>query len=128
METTNTRPNGLRRARNTAVALLAAAGILAVPAMSAAATPTSVSIEPEIGGFFGYVHSSKQKCELNRTVKLYKVKHGHKTLIGKDLAQPNGPDSQWFVNTNLNGKFYAHVGKAPGCAPANSPIVKAQQS
>jgi hypothetical protein len=111
----------IRRTALAAAAVLCVGGALAAPAM--AATPTTVSIQAEQGGFFGYVHSSKQKCELNRTVELHK-RNGE--LIGTDLAQPNGPDSQWFVNTGRSGKFYAYVPATGSCAAATSPLVHSQ--
>jgi hypothetical protein len=112
-----------RRAKIAAV--LAVAGALAVPALAGAAQ-SDVSIQAEQGGFFGYVHSPKQNCELNRTVELFKVRAGDDKLIGTDTAQPNGPDSQWFVNTNKPGSFYAHIAKKGNCAAATSPVVQAQ--
>ena len=104
-----------------AAAVLCVGGAFAAPAM--AATPTTVSIEAQQGGFFGYVHASKQKCELNRTVELHK-RNGE--LIGTDLAQPNGPDSMWSINTGRSGRFYATVAAKGHCAAATSQLVHSQ--
>ena len=117
-----TQPGG-GRARIAAV--VAVAGALALPALAGAAG-TSVSIEAQQGGFFGYVHSSKQSCELNRQVSLYKVKNGTDRLVGTDTAQPNGPDSMWSINTNKPGSFYAQVAQKGNCAAATSPVVQSQ--
>jgi hypothetical protein len=126
-ETTAKRPaQGLRRVGLAAFAALALTAGLVAPAASSAATTTSVSIQAEVGGFFGYVSSPDQNCELNRTVTLYKVKHSGLKPIGSDLAQPNGPDSQWFVNTNKKGRFVAKVPASSGCSAATSPIVMAE--
>ncbi len=82
---------------------------------------TKVTIHAEAGGFFGYVHSPKQDpCELNRKVKLYKQRGSEQNRrvdkkIGTDVAQPNGPDSQWNINTNKSGKFYAFTKRVAGC-------------
>jgi hypothetical protein len=81
---------------------------------------TKVSIEAEAGGFFGFVHSPKHSCELNRKVKLYKQKGSEQNRrvdqkIGSDVAQPNGPDSQWNINTEKSGKFYAFTKRVSGC-------------
>jgi len=94
-----------------------------------ASTPTTVSIKHQSGGFFGYVHSSKQDpCELNRKVYLYKLKGNgydpkNDKLIGSDIAQPNGPDSMWSINTNAkSGNFYAFVHKTSSCSKAFSKV------
>jgi len=95
---------------------------------------TTVTIQAEQGGFFGYVHtkrSASEKCENGRKVILYKQngstqKPSQDTKIGTDIAQPNGPDSQWNVNTNKSGKFYAKAPKKPGCATGFSETVHSQ--
>jgi hypothetical protein len=114
--------------RLSGVVAVVAAGALAVGAGTAiAGTSTSVSIEAQQGGFFGYVHSPKQDpCELNRKVKLYKVKHGKDQKVGTDIAQPNGPDSMWSINTDLSGKFYAKVAATDTCNAAVSQTVHSQ--
>jgi hypothetical protein len=126
-ETTAKRPaQGLRRAAVAAFAALAVTAGLAAPATSSAATTTSVSIEAQVGGFFGYVSSADDNCEYNRTVTLYKVKRSGLKPIGSDLAQPNGPDSMWSINTAKKGRFLAKVPASAGCSAATSPIVTAE--
>ncbi len=110
----------IRIATAASVLCLMVVGLTAVAGARDAAK-TKVTIEAQVGGFFGYVHSPKQDpCELNRKVKLYKQKGSEQNRrvdekIGSDVAQPNGPDSQWNVNTNKSGKFYAFTKKVPGC-------------
>ena len=125
---TTTRPRrSLRRAAAGAVAAVALAAGLAVPATSSAATSTTVTIEAQSGGFFGYVQSADDNCEYNRTVTLYKVKgNGKQKPVGSDLAQPNGPDSMWSINTTKKGKFVAKVPATGDCLAATSPIAYAQ--
>ena len=53
--TETTPPRSLRRLVAGAIAAVALAAGLAVPAASSAATPTTVTIEAQVGGFFGYV-------------------------------------------------------------------------
>ena len=85
----------------------------------ASSANTKVTIQAQQGGFFGYVHTKKsasEKCENGRKVILYKQKGSDQkpsqdSKIGTDIAQPNGPDSMWSINTDKSGKFYA---KAPG--------------
>jgi hypothetical protein len=116
--------------------LFAAAALAAVVAGTAVAatggTPTKVTIEAQQGGFFGYVHSSKQDpCELNRRVKLFKQtgvqQRPHTdTLIGTDIAQPNGSDSMWSINTNKRGRFYARTPATSTCAAGASQTIHSQ--
>jgi hypothetical protein len=104
----------------------------AVAAIAMAPTPTKVTIQAQQGGFFGDVHSSKQDpCELNRKVKLFKqtgsVQKPHSdTLIGTDIAQPNGSDSQWSINTNKHGRFYARTPAKGICAAGASKTIHSQ--
>ena len=69
--------------------------------------------------------SASEKCENGRKVILYKQKGSEQkprddTKIGTDIAQPNGPDSMWSINTNKSGKFYAKAPKKPGCAAVSA--------
>jgi hypothetical protein len=115
----------IRRTALAAIAALTVGGALAVPAMAEAqTTPTTLSIQAESGGFFGHVQSSKQSCELSRTVKLHQHNGG---LIGADLAQPNGPDSMWQIKTDRSGHFYANVQAKGLCAAATSRLVRSFQ-
>ena len=117
--------NRLRVGGKRTLATLAAAGLLAFPVTALADNP-SLSIEAEQGGFFGFLHSSKHSCELNRTVKLFKVKNNGNQLIGKDQAQPNGPDSQWNINTNKSGDFFARVAAKGSCEKVKSGTVHSE--
>lgn len=120
-----------------AVAVLAVAScgalVFAGSALAADA-PTKVTIEAQQGGFFGYVHtknSAAEQCEANRRVVLYKQTGSQQvprqdTKIGSDIAQPNGPDGMWSINTNKSGKFYAKATAKSGCAVGFSPTVHSQ--
>jgi hypothetical protein len=104
-------------------ALVLCASLVSI-ASARAPAKTRVSIEAEQGGFFGFVHSRKHSCERNRTVVLYKQKGNRQRpsddkRIGSDLAQPNGPDSQWNVNTEKSGDFYAKTRGVPGSCKAD---------
>lgn len=106
---------------------------LSLSAVALAASKTKVSIDDKGDGFGGYVHSKKPRCE-NRRVRLYKVK-GHKPKprkdrkLGSDLAQPNGPDSQYFIaNDATSGRFYTYVKAKRGCKAARSKVVKREPS
>jgi ribosomal protein L27 len=107
-------------------------GVLVMASMAVASgAATTVSIKAQQGGFFGYVHSDKQKCEAGRKVVLYKQKGTEQkptqdTKIGHDFAQPNGPDSQWSINTNKSGRFYAKAVETSSCHKAFSKTVHSQ--
>ena len=128
MTKTDTTPRrSIRRIAAGAIAAVALTAGLAAPANSLAATPTSISIEAQAGGFFGYVSSADDNCEANRTVTLYKVKgKGKMKPVGSDLAQPNGPDSMYSINTAKKGKFVAKVPATMDCGAATSAIAYAQ--
>ena len=114
------------RARSTClIAPLAAAVALVAPAAALGDHPT-LSIEAQSIGFFGYLHSNKSDCESGRTVKLFKVKHNGKQLIGTDEAQPNGPDSMWSVNTTKSGNFYAKVKATDSCQKVVSETIHSE--
>ncbi len=117
----------MRITRFAAVLAVAVAAVMATAAVAVAGTSTSVSIEAQQGGFFGYVHSSKGSCEAGRKVKLFKQKrHGRKVKVGTDIAQPNGPDSMWSINTDLSGKFYVKVPASGNCDKAVSETVHSE--
>ena len=119
----------MRKKLTVATVTLAMAALTGSASAGITSTATTVSIKHQSGGFFGYVHSSKQDpCELNRKVYLYKLKGNgydpkNDKLIGSDVAQPNGPDSMWSINTNANrGDFYAFVHKTSSCSKAFSKV------
>jgi len=107
------------------VASLGAAG------SAEAATGAEVSIEAQQGGFFGNVHSSKGSCESGRKVVLFKQKGKRRnsrkdSKIGSDIAQPNGPDSMWSINTERQGKFYAVAKATKECKESVSKTVRSE--
>lgn len=113
--------------------LVAVCGLAALAGIAGASggTATAVTIQAQQGGFFGYVKSQRQTCEAGRKVVLFKQtgsvqKPSHDMKIGSDIAQPNGPNSMWSINTNVSGKFYAHVGATASCQPAFSKTVHSQ--
>ena len=125
------------KARKLIAAVLAVTvcGALTFAGIAAASgANTKVTIQAQQGGFFGFVHtkqSASAKCENGRKVILYSRKGSEQkprddTKIGTDIAQPNGPDSMWSINTNKSGKFYAKAPKKPGCAAGFSDTVHSQ--
>jgi hypothetical protein len=117
-----------------AVLVVASAALVFAGIALAADASTKVTIQAQQGGFFGLVHtknSAAERCEANRKLILYKQTGSSQRprqdiKIGSDIAQPNGPDSQWFVNTNKSGKFYAKAPPKTGCLAGFSPTVHSQ--
>ncbi len=111
-----------------AISVTAFAGVASAQAGGKA--DTKVSIKGDNGDYYGYVKSSNHDCELNRTVKVFKMlgsSPAPKTdlKIGTDTAQPNGPDSMWSIGNSgyKSGKFYAKVGKTSLCKGATSKVI-----
>jgi ABC-type glycerol-3-phosphate transport system substrate-binding protein len=118
-----------------AVAAVSVCGMLAFAGIAVAGgATTKVTIEAQQGGFFGNVHtkaSAAEKCENGRKVVLYKQKGSSQrprqdTKIGSDIAQPNGPDAMWSINTDKSGKFYAKAVETAKCHHAFSDTVRSQ--
>jgi hypothetical protein len=114
-------------------AIVAVCGLVALVATAGASggATTSVTIQAQQGGFFGYVKSQNQSCEAGRKVVLFKQtssvqKPSQDVKIGSSIAQPNGPHSMWSINTNTSGRFYAHVRTTPSCQAAFSKTVHSQ--
>jgi hypothetical protein len=115
----------------TAIVAVCAPIALAGTAGASGGVATTVTIQAQQGGFFGYVMSHDQKCEAGRKVVLFKQtgsahKPSQDIKIGSDIAQPNGPHSMWSINTNTSGRFYAHVRATVGCQAAFSKTVRSQ--
>jgi hypothetical protein len=111
-----------------AISVTAFAGVASAQAGGKA--DTKVSIKGDNGDYYGYVKSSDNDCELNRTVKVFKMlgdSPSPKTdlKIGTDVAQPNGPDSMWSIGNSgyKSGDFYAKVGKTSLCKGATSKVI-----
>ncbi len=116
-----------------ATAIVAVCGLVALAGTAGASggAATTVTIQAQQGGFFGYVISHNQNCEAGRKVVLFKQtgsvpKPSQDIKIGSDIAQPNGPHSMWSINTNKSGRFYAHVRATSGCQAAFSKTVHSQ--
>jgi len=110
---------------------LGAASLGAAGTAEAKSTGAKVSIEAQQGGFFGYVKSKKESCESGRKVTLLKQTGRRRNVrrdqkIGSDIAQPDGPDSMWAINTDEEGKFYAYVKATKNCGKAFSNTVRSE--
>ena len=121
----------MRRKLALASATAALVALLAFAAGASAGVLATVSIKHEQGGFFGVVKSSKASCEAGRKVKLFRLKGNgydpkNDKLIGSDVAQPNGPNSEWSVQTNAKkGDYYAFAPRkrSAGCKKSFSKVV-----
>jgi len=122
--------NKIKLIAATALVAVAGAGAVASPAVADSATPTKVTIKGHEGDYYGYVKSSDNDCEYNRTVKVYEMLGSSPSPktdneIGSDLAQPNGPDSMWSIGNSgyKHGDFYAKVKKSNGCGGDISKVI-----
>ncbi len=89
----------------------------------------SLSIEPSAPGFSGELASSRESCESNRKVVLYKQKGSHRNRrkdkkVGSDIAQPNGDAGMWHVDSGPTGKYYAYVAATKKCKAAVSRSIR----
>jgi hypothetical protein len=90
---------------------------------------SSLSIEPSAPGFSGELVSSRESCESNRKVVLYKQSGKHRNRrkdkkVGSDIAQPNGDAGMWHVDSDPTGKYYAYVGSTKKCKAAVSRSIR----
>jgi hypothetical protein len=90
---------------------------------------SSLSIEPSAPGFSGELVSSRESCESNRKVVLYKQKGGSRNRrkdkkVGSDIAQPNGDAGMWHVDSAPTGKYYAYVAATKKCKAAVSRSIR----
>lgn len=118
-----------------AITLAVAALVVALPTGVAAeaAAPkarVTVTIKAEGTDMFGTVSSSKPlKCAANRTVKVFKLVNGEPHLWATDTTELQGKKGVWSTgNTGTEGRFFAKVGKKPGCKGDISPTIRVQRN
>ncbi len=96
-------------------------------------TDTSVNPNDEGGNrISGVVVSGRESCHNNRKVFLFKKKGRVRnvrrdTKIGSDRATPNGDGSQFRIDFEGSGKYYAYVKKSKSCGGAYSRVVTVSQ-
>lgn len=123
----------------TSVAVLAVSVTALVgfaPAANAAKpAKTKVLMQPESRSFSGYVKSRKLKCKDGRKIVLYQQSGSaqdprNDQRVASDTAQANNDGYQWSMgNPGLEpgNLYYARATKTPGCKPANSVTMAAQE-
>ena len=92
---------------------------------------TDTSVNPNDDGgnrISGVVVSGRESCHNNRKVFLFKKKGRVRnvrrdTKIGSDRATPNGDGSQFRIDFEGSGKYYAYVKKSKSCGGAYSRVV-----
>jgi len=105
----------------TAMALAPVGALLPAGVASAAPARTQVAIQPEQGGFSGYVSSSNRSCANGRKVLIYKTQRGKKPrLVASDIAQANGDRYMWSKGVPGPGRYFAAVKATRSCAGAKS--------
>jgi len=108
---------------------------LAPLASAAAPAKTKVLIEPESRSFFGYVKSRKLSCKDGRKIVLFQQLGSQQDprndqRVASDIAQANNDGYQWNMgNPGLEpgNLYYARATRIPGCKPANSVTMAAQE-
>jgi hypothetical protein len=110
--------------------LLVAVGVLAIcsaVALTGVAgarerAKTTVTIHYNGDGFQGKVKSPRAKCVRNRTVKVFKLKHGTRQKLYSDTTDQDG---RWNTGNSgpISGRFYAHTGRVPGCKAGTSKTI-----
>jgi hypothetical protein len=121
---TTDNPRRGRLMRIVATAAAAIAVLVALPgAASAADIQTTVSLDPQPGGFYGYVDSPDPGCELNRTVELYRIKKNKQLkLVSSTVAASIGERSYWSLAGAKSGKYVAQVPQLV-TGPGEFPVV-----
>jgi hypothetical protein len=112
----------------TSVGLTAlAGGIPAADAAAAAPAGVTVTITAEGTDMSGVVKSSRPaQCAANRTVKVFKLVDGEPHLWASDTSSDTG---EWSTgNTGTPGRFFAKVGKKPGCKGDVSPTIRVRRN
>ena len=112
------------RAKTTITALaLTAAASAAMAGPAQGATSSSISIQTQTSGVFGFVKSSKSSCHSGRKVTVYRQVKGPDKKAGSDTAQPNQDGSQYSVALSRAGKYYAKVKATSKCKGKTSKTV-----
>jgi hypothetical protein len=112
------------------VVVLALAGGALAEAASPAKTKLTISASAfeGVNTFSGFVISKKDGCHNGRTVRVYERVGRSRNLkrdekIGSDRATPNGDGSQYRVDTEEGGTFYAYVKATRKCKAAFSKAI-----
>lgn len=113
---------------------LAAAGAAALSVPTAHAAPAkadvTVTITAEGTDMSGVVKSSRPgQCAADRTVKVFKLVQGEPHLWATDTTDLQGGQYVWSTgNTGTEGRFFAKVGKKPGCKGDVSPTIRVRRN
>jgi hypothetical protein len=117
----------------TAVAAVAALSLPALSPAAASRAKTKLTISASTfegeNTFSGFVTSKRQSCHVDRKVYVYEQVGRSRSLrrdelIGTDRATPNGPGSQYRVDTAQGGRFYAYAKATRRCNAAFSKTVR----
>jgi len=119
--------------RRTGIAILTVAAVAgltagaATAATDAAKATSTVTIQAQQGGFFGFVKSPVLACKSGRRVTLYRVVPNQPPhAAGRDFAQANGNGYMWSINITNAGKYFAKVDATSACQAAQSKTLQSQ--
>ncbi len=120
-----------------AIAALTVTALAGYAPAATAAKPakTKVVMQPESRSFFGYVKSRKLSCKNGRKVVLFQQVGASQNprndiRIVSDIAQANSDGYQWNMGSpglEPGLLYYARATRSPGCLPANSETMAAQE-
>ena len=116
------------------LALVPAVLVVAAPAAHAKAPANvTVTIKAEGVDLSGQVKSTRRKCKADRTVVVYRQRGarggGDDERFASDTTGLQNGKWTWSTgNTGTEGKFYAKVGKKPGCRKDFSKTIRATRT
>jgi hypothetical protein len=106
-----------------ALVVICACAMLAVPATGAAAFKTKIVVSLKFPAFHGKLTSPGKGCLADRRVKMFRERNGKKVLLGRDRSNAKG---KWSIPVGKNltsGAYYAVVAKRGNCKGDKSSIV-----
>jgi len=106
-------------------------GALVMAGSAFAGADTGVTIKGPDGDFHGKVLSERSKCQVGRTVAVYKQKGKKQDTsvdkkIGTDISEKHGNHGDWDIGNSgfKKGKFYAKAKRSTGCAAGFSKTIR----
>ena len=98
------------------------AGTLLLGGSAAAGGVTTVTIKGDQGDFHGKVNT-RDDCQTERTVNVYKIKDDGNVKIGSDTTDDSG---KWSTGNSgyKNGRFFAKLKASEECEGARSETIR----
>jgi hypothetical protein len=115
-----------RRTASLALVVLAAAAMLAIPALGAGAgkRSTTIVIGFKLPAWHGKVTSPGKPCVGGRKVKLYRKKNGKTVLLGRDRSNAKGGWAVLIGSKIPPGQYFATVAENAKCKGDKSAMLR----